>query len=64
VSALTIIVLVIVFWTLFVVGVLIGVSIHREATRRRVHRLDLEEYQRRRRQLETSMRGPTDPDDD
>src|SRR3954454_7553378 len=43
-TAMTIIVLMIVFWTLFVVGVLIGMSVHREATRRRVHRLDLEEY--------------------
>ena len=40
---MTVIVLVVVFWTLFVVGVLIGISIHREATRRRTHRLDLRE---------------------
>lgn len=39
-SAMTIIVAVVAFWTLFVVGVLIGISIHREATRRRTHRLD------------------------
>jgi hypothetical protein len=42
-TAMTIIVLVVVFWTLFVVGMLIGISIHREATRRRTHRLDKEQ---------------------
>ncbi|MEJ2886504.1 hypothetical protein [Actinomycetospora aeridis] len=36
---MTIIVLVIVFWALFVVGVLVGISMHREATRRRSGRL-------------------------
>jgi hypothetical protein len=40
---MTIIVLVVVFWTLFVIGVLIGISMHREATRRRTHRLDRQE---------------------
>lgn len=42
-TAMAIIVLVVVFWTLFVVGVLIGISMHREATRRRTHRLDRQE---------------------
>jgi hypothetical protein len=32
----------VVFWTLFVLGVLIGMSVHREATRRRTHRLAVE----------------------
>jgi len=36
---MTIIVAVVVFWTLFVVGVLVGISVHREATRRRTQRL-------------------------
>jgi len=31
---------VVVFWTLFVVGVLVGISVHREATRRRSSRID------------------------
>ncbi|PVZ09429.1 hypothetical protein [Actinomycetospora cinnamomea] len=38
-TAMTIIVAVVAFWTLFVVGVLVGISVHREATRRRTHRL-------------------------
>lgn len=42
-NTMTIIVLMVVFWTLFVVGVLIGISMHRELTRRRTHRLDLRE---------------------
>jgi hypothetical protein len=61
---MTIIVAVVVFWTLFVLGMLIGISIHREATRRRVHRLDLEEYRRGRRRLEEARRGSRDPDED
>ena len=36
---LAIIVAVVVFWALFVVGVLVGISVHREATRRRSARL-------------------------
>jgi hypothetical protein len=39
-TAMTIIVAVVVFWALFVLGVLVGISVHREATRRRTHRLD------------------------
>lgn len=38
-TAMTIIIAVVVFWTLFVVGVLVGISVHREATRRRSARL-------------------------
>ncbi|GAA4911537.1 hypothetical protein EV188_103117 [Actinomycetospora succinea] len=38
-TAMTIIITVVVFWTLFVVGVLVGISVHREATRRRSARL-------------------------
>jgi hypothetical protein len=38
-TAMTIIVTVVVFWTLFVVGVLVGISVHHEATRRRTQRL-------------------------
>ena len=39
-TAMTIIVAVVVFWTLFVVGVLVGISVHLEATRRRSRRID------------------------
>jgi hypothetical protein len=39
VTAMTIIVAVVVFWALFVIGVLVGISLHREATRRRTGRL-------------------------
>lgn len=38
-TAMTIIIAVVVFWTLFVLGVLVGISMHREATRRRSARL-------------------------
>jgi hypothetical protein len=44
-TAMTITVAVVVFWTLFVVGVLVGISVHREATRKRmgrVHRAEME----------------------
>ena len=41
-SAMMIIVAVVVFWALFVVGVLVGISVHRESTRRRTRRLDLD----------------------
>ncbi|MDD7934519.1 hypothetical protein [Actinomycetospora straminea] len=36
---MTIIIAVVIFWALFVVGVLVGISVHREATRRRSARL-------------------------
>jgi hypothetical protein len=39
VTAMTIIIAVVVFWALFVIGVLVGISVHREATRRRTGRL-------------------------
>jgi hypothetical protein len=38
-NAMMVIVTVVVFWALFVVGVLVGISVHREATRRRTSRL-------------------------
>lgn len=38
-TAMTIIITVVVFWTLFVVGVLVGMGVHHEATRRRTQRL-------------------------
>jgi hypothetical protein len=39
---MTIIIAVVVLWTLFVVGVLVGMAVHREATRRLTHRLDMD----------------------
>ena len=39
-TAMTIIIAVVVIWALFVVGVLVGISVHREATRRRTSHLD------------------------
>jgi hypothetical protein len=44
-TAMTIIIAVVIFWALFVVGVLVGISVHREATRKRmgrVHRAEME----------------------
>lgn len=41
-TAMMIIVAVVVFWALFVVGVLVGMGVHREATRRRTHRLAID----------------------
>ncbi len=44
-TAMTVIIAVVIFWALFVVGVLVGISVHREATRRRmgrVHRAEME----------------------
>jgi hypothetical protein len=38
-NAMMIIVAVVVFWALFVLGVLVGISVHHEATRRRTSRL-------------------------
>ena len=38
-TAMVIIVAVVVFWALFAMGVLVGISVHREATRRRTSRL-------------------------
>ncbi|CAA9222820.1 MAG: hypothetical protein AVDCRST_MAG54-649 [uncultured Actinomycetospora sp.] len=38
-TAMMIIVAVVAFWALFVVGVLVGISVHHEATRRRTSRL-------------------------
>ena len=40
-----IIIAVVIFWALFVLGVLVGISVHREATRKRmgrVHRAEME----------------------
>lgn len=56
-TAMTIIFLVVVFWTLFVVGVLIGISIQREATRRRTHQLDIEHRELERERLEMRRNG-------
>lgn len=52
-TTMTIIVLVVVLWALFVVGVLVGISVHRETTRRRTHRLDVEQRDLERERLET-----------
>ena len=44
-TAMTVIIAVVIFWALFVVGVLVGISVHREATRKRmgrVHRAEME----------------------
>ena len=51
-TAMMIIVAVVVFWTLFIVGVLIGISVHREATRRRTHRIAVERRELERERLE------------
>jgi hypothetical protein len=57
-TAMAIIVAVVVFWTLFVIGVLIGMSMHREATRQRVKRLHRErmEIERDRADIEAEWR--------
>lgn len=57
-TAMTIIVVVVVVWTLLTLGVLIGMSMHREATRQRVRRLHREriELERDRAELEADMR--------
>lgn len=52
ITSMMIIVAVVVFWTLFVMGVLIGISVHRELHRRRTHRLAVE-----RRELEQDRLG-------
>jgi hypothetical protein len=57
-SAMAIIVSMVVIWTLLVLGVLIGMSMHREATRSRVKRLHREriEIERDRADLEAEWR--------
>lgn len=57
-TPLTIIVAMVVLWTLFVLGVLIGISIQREFTRRRTSRLDRErvEIERDRADVEAGLR--------
>ena len=48
----------IVAWTLLVIGVLIGMSMHREATRKRTHRLHRQriELERERAELASEWR--------
>ena len=57
-TAMMIIVAVVVFWTLFVLGVLVGISVYREATRRRTSRLDRDRVaiERDRADLEAEWR--------
>jgi hypothetical protein len=57
-TAMTIIVGIVVVWTLVILGVLIGISLHREATRRRTWRLDRErlELERDRADVEAGLR--------
>ncbi len=40
-TAMTIIIAVVVFWTVLILGMLVGMSVHREASRRKVHRQGL-----------------------
>jgi hypothetical protein len=58
VSAMTIIILVVIVWTLLTFGVLVGMSIHREATQQRVRRLHREriELERDRADLQAEWR--------
>ncbi|MHC1563290.1 hypothetical protein ACR9E3_30410 [Actinomycetospora sp. C-140] len=55
---MTIIIVVVVVWTLLTLGVLIGMSMHREATRQRVRRLHREriELERDRAEFEADLR--------
>ena len=56
-NPLLIIAAMVVLWTLFVLGVLIGMSVHREATRRRTHLLALERRELEEDRLALSARG-------